>query len=118
MWSGYLKSYKRTLRGMAYGIWHVEVETDNALLLEILRSGFACVNNIAEVRLLHTWIAKDWQVKLRLLLRDGNKVADCLAKEISGSLNQLIILDEYVIYVQRLLETNVDHATSDVIDEN
>ncbi|MBA0763745.1 hypothetical protein Gotri_013166, partial [Gossypium trilobum] len=37
----------------------VEVETDNALLLEILHFGFSCVNNIAEVRLLHTWIAKD-----------------------------------------------------------
>ncbi|MBA0729001.1 hypothetical protein Golax_025775, partial [Gossypium laxum] len=103
---------------LGVGIRQVEVETNNALLLEILDSGFACVNNIAEVRLLHTWIAKDWQVKLRLLLRDGNKVADCLAKEILRSLNQLIIIDEYLIHVQRLLETNVYHTTSDVIDEN
>ncbi|MBA0680465.1 hypothetical protein Goari_012159, partial [Gossypium aridum] len=43
------------------GFRQVEVETDNALLLEILHFGFSCVNNIAEVRLLHTWIAKDWQ---------------------------------------------------------
>ncbi|MBA0824109.1 hypothetical protein Goarm_020792 [Gossypium armourianum] len=41
------------------GFRQVEVETDNALLMEILRSSFACVNNIAKVRLLHTWIAKD-----------------------------------------------------------
>ncbi|KAK5813023.1 hypothetical protein PVK06_028469 [Gossypium arboreum] len=43
------------------GFRQVEVETDNALLLEILHFGFSCVNNIAEVRLLYTWIAKDWQ---------------------------------------------------------
>ncbi|MBA0737144.1 hypothetical protein Gogos_010619, partial [Gossypium gossypioides] len=41
------------------GFRQVEVETDNALLLEILHFGLSCVNNIAKVRLLHTWIAKD-----------------------------------------------------------
>ncbi|MBA0642968.1 hypothetical protein Goklo_027294 [Gossypium klotzschianum] len=66
------------------GFRKVEVETDNALLLEILRS-------------------------------DGNRVADCLAKEI---LNQLIILDELSIYVRRLLKIDVYHVMSDVIDGN
>ncbi|KAH1123143.1 hypothetical protein J1N35_006303 [Gossypium stocksii] len=101
-----------------WGFRQVELETDNALLLEILRSSFTCVNNvnnIAKVRLLHTWIAKDWQMKLRLLSRNGNKVVDCLAKEI---LNQLIILDELSIYVQRLLKIDVYHIMSDVIDRN
>ncbi|MBA0551353.1 hypothetical protein Golob_022241 [Gossypium lobatum] len=74
------------------GFRQVEVETDNALLLEILHF-----------------------VKLRLLSRDGNRVADCLAKEI---LNQLIILDELSIYVRRLLKIDVYHVTSDVIDGN
>ncbi|MBA0849030.1 hypothetical protein Goshw_010201 [Gossypium schwendimanii] len=74
------------------GFRQVEVETDNALLLEILHS-----------------------VKLRLLSRDGNRDADCLAKEI---LNQLIILDELSIYVQRLLKIDVYHVSSDVTDGN
>ncbi|MBA0737143.1 hypothetical protein Gogos_010619 [Gossypium gossypioides] len=85
------------------GFRQVEVETDNALLLEILHFGLSCVNNIAKVRLLHTWIAKDWQVKLRLLSRDGNRVTNYLAKEILGSLNQLAILDEPLIYVRHIL---------------
>ncbi|PPR84334.1 hypothetical protein GOBAR_AA36378 [Gossypium barbadense] len=37
--------------------------------------------------------------KLRLLSKDGNRVTNYLAKEILGSLNQLIILDEPSIYV-------------------
>ncbi|KAH1106498.1 hypothetical protein J1N35_010266 [Gossypium stocksii] len=98
-----------------WGFQQVEVEIDNALLLEILHFGFSCVNNIVEVKLLHTWIAKDWQVKLRLLSRDGNRVTNYLAKEILGSLNQLIILDEPSIYVRHLLEIDVYHAMSDVI---
>ncbi|MBA0777611.1 hypothetical protein Gotri_005612, partial [Gossypium trilobum] len=88
------------------------------LICSLIGNFAACVNNIAKVRLLHTWIAKDWQVKLRLLSRDGNKVADCFTKEILGSLNQLIILDKPLIYVQRLLETDGYHTTSNVIDEN
>ncbi|MFQ6655018.1 hypothetical protein Gotur_025750, partial [Gossypium turneri] len=68
--------------------------------------------------LLHIWIVKDWQEKLRLLLRDGNRVANCLDNEISRSLNQLIILDEPLIYVRRLLETVVYHTMSDVIQKN
>ncbi|MBA0816957.1 hypothetical protein Gohar_001563, partial [Gossypium harknessii] len=32
----------------------VEVESDNALLVDILRNGLAGTNNVAEVRMIHT----------------------------------------------------------------
>ncbi|MBA0709691.1 hypothetical protein Golax_024714, partial [Gossypium laxum] len=57
-------------------------------------------------------------VKLRLLSRDGNRVTNYLAKESLGSLNQLVILDEPLIYVRHLLEIDIYHAMSDIIDEN
>ncbi|KAG8501357.1 hypothetical protein CXB51_003529 [Gossypium anomalum] len=57
----------------------VEVESDNALLIDIIRNGFVANNNTMEVRLVHEWCNKEWQVKLQHVLTESNKVVDCLA---------------------------------------
>ncbi|MBA0607968.1 hypothetical protein Godav_020224 [Gossypium davidsonii] len=51
------------------GFRKVEVETDNALLLEILRSGFACVNNIAKEILNQLIILDELSIYVRRLLK-------------------------------------------------
>ncbi|MBA0586668.1 hypothetical protein Gorai_017401 [Gossypium raimondii] len=48
----------------------VEIKSDNALLIDTLHNGLAAVNNIVEVRMIHEWFYKGWEVKCRLILRD------------------------------------------------
>ncbi|MBA0744316.1 hypothetical protein Gogos_006948 [Gossypium gossypioides] len=62
------------------------------MLINNLRNGLATVNNIVEVRMIHEWFYKSWEVKCRYILKDSNKVANCLAKEAEGRMNQLLFL--------------------------
>lgn len=55
------------------GYRQIEVNCDNALLIDTIRNGFAPVSNIREVRLIHEWCKKDWKVKFRHVLRDCNE---------------------------------------------
>ncbi|MBA0572160.1 hypothetical protein Golob_002518, partial [Gossypium lobatum] len=47
------------------GFRQVEMESDNALLIDTIRNDFVENSNIVEVRLIHEWCNRDWQVKLR-----------------------------------------------------
>ncbi|MBA0857067.1 hypothetical protein Goshw_007018 [Gossypium schwendimanii] len=73
----------------AHGFQQV-VESDNAILVDILQNGLVENNSVAEVRMIHTWVSKNWQVRIRLISRDCNRVVDCMANEARGSLDQLI----------------------------
>ncbi|MFQ6631245.1 hypothetical protein Gotur_008821 [Gossypium turneri] len=70
----------------AHGFQQV-VESDNALLVDILQNGLAENNSVAEVRMIHTWVSKNWQVRIRLISRDCNRVVDCMANEARGDLS-------------------------------
>ncbi|MBA0745494.1 hypothetical protein Gogos_008068, partial [Gossypium gossypioides] len=74
------------------GFEMVEVENENALLLDTIISGFAANSNTVEVRLIHEWCNRNWQVKLQHVLRESNKVVDCLTKTARGEMNQLVVL--------------------------
>ncbi|MFQ6622279.1 hypothetical protein Gotur_002322 [Gossypium turneri] len=67
------------------GYKQVQINYDNALLIDTIHNGFASISNIREVRLIHEWCHKDWKIKFRHVLRESNKVADCLAKAKIGS---------------------------------
>lgn len=58
------------------GFRHVEVESANALLVNIMKNGLDENNNVTEVKLIYTWASKNWQVKFSLISRDSNRVAD------------------------------------------
>ncbi|MBA0807688.1 hypothetical protein Gohar_023478, partial [Gossypium harknessii] len=72
-------------------VW-VEVESDNAVLIDTIINGFAANSNTVEVRLIHEGCNRNWQVKLRHVLRESNKVVDCLTKTARGGMNQLVVL--------------------------
>ncbi|MBA0702049.1 hypothetical protein Goari_027025, partial [Gossypium aridum] len=87
-----------------FAITRVEINCDNAMLLDIIRNGFASISNIVEVWLIHEWYNKDWKVKFRHVLRGSSKVADCLAKTAIEKLNQVVLFPVPPQYVIRLLE--------------
>ncbi|MBA0691236.1 hypothetical protein Goari_008875, partial [Gossypium aridum] len=78
--------------GWIKGFVQVEVESDNAVLIDTIISGFAANSNTIEVRLIHEWCNRNWQVKLRHVLRESYKVVDCLTKTARGGMNQLVVL--------------------------
>ncbi|MBA0701147.1 hypothetical protein Goari_027443 [Gossypium aridum] len=92
------------------GFRQVEVESDNALLIDSIRNGFAANSNTVEVQLIHEWCNRDWQVKLRHVLRESNKVADCLEKTVEGGMNQLVVLADPPSHVRRLLKEDIDSS--------
>ncbi|KAH1046355.1 hypothetical protein J1N35_037139 [Gossypium stocksii] len=47
------------------GFKQVEINCDNAMLIDTIRNGFTSISNIVEVRLIHEWYNKDWKVKFR-----------------------------------------------------
>ncbi|MBA0642258.1 hypothetical protein Goklo_026681 [Gossypium klotzschianum] len=63
------------------GFRQVELECDNAMLIEFIRNGWAS--------------------------RDANKVADCIAKANGGVMDQLIIFENSSRYVRDLLEEDI-----------
>ncbi|MBA0850059.1 hypothetical protein Goshw_024642 [Gossypium schwendimanii] len=71
------------------GFRQVELECDNAMLIEFIRNG---------------WASK---VKSRHIQRDANKVVDCIAKANGGMMDQLIIFEDSSRYVQNLLEEDI-----------
>ncbi|MBA0549022.1 hypothetical protein Golob_020083 [Gossypium lobatum] len=74
------------------------------MLIDTICNGFASISNIAEVQLIHEWCNKNWKVKFRHVLRESNKVVDCLAKAAIGKLNQVVLFPILPQYVIRLLE--------------
>ncbi|MBA0570929.1 hypothetical protein Golob_004529, partial [Gossypium lobatum] len=55
------------------GFKQVEINYDNAMLIDTICNGFASISNIAEVQIIHEWCNKDWKVKFRHVLRGSNK---------------------------------------------
>ncbi|KAH1039050.1 hypothetical protein J1N35_040793, partial [Gossypium stocksii] len=92
------------------GFRQVDVERDNALLIDTIRNNFVANSIIVEVRLIHEWCNKDWQVKLRHVRRESNKVVDCFAKTAGGGINQLFELVDPPSHVRRLLEEDIDSS--------
>ncbi|MBA0561380.1 hypothetical protein Golob_018216, partial [Gossypium lobatum] len=66
------------------GFRRVEVESDNVLLVDILRNGLTGTKSVVEVRMIHTWVSKKLQVRYKLISRDSNRLDDCITKEAIG----------------------------------
>lgn len=68
----------RIARDKSY--WKIEIESDNALLVELLLPGGGATSNIVELCLLHQLIHRLWQIRLKHIKRDQKGMADHLAK--------------------------------------
>ncbi|MBA0839154.1 hypothetical protein Goarm_004915, partial [Gossypium armourianum] len=47
------------------GFRKVELESDDALLIEAIQNGLVAVSNVDEVKMIHNYCSKAWQVKFR-----------------------------------------------------
>ncbi|MBA0813798.1 hypothetical protein Gohar_027620, partial [Gossypium harknessii] len=95
------------------GFGQAELECDNVLLVDVLRNGLATISSIVEIRLIHEWCSKDWQIKFRHISRDSNKVADQLAKMDEDIINCLVTLEDSPLSVRDLLEKDIYNLSMD-----
>lgn len=85
----------------------IEVESDNVILIDIINNHYAMDNNLSEVRLIHSLLVKDWQVRFWHNPREQNKVVDHLVNIITGDLNRLCTFKELPTSVRILLSVDL-----------
>ncbi|MFQ6640405.1 hypothetical protein Gotur_016121 [Gossypium turneri] len=76
----------------AQGFRQVELESDNAWLIDVIQNGLAVDNNCSEIRLILDWCSKDWDVKLRHILRDNPLpyVRDLLEEDVQRPMHTMV----------------------------
>ncbi|MBA0712173.1 hypothetical protein Golax_011291 [Gossypium laxum] len=89
------------------GFRQVELESDNTMLNEFIRNGWASMSNVDEIKCIHDWCLKPWEVKFRHIQRDANKVADYIAKADGSVMDQLIIFYNLRNYARDFLEEDI-----------
>ncbi|MFQ6667856.1 hypothetical protein Gotur_033735 [Gossypium turneri] len=72
------------------------MESDNKMLIETICNGLTTISSVAEVRQIHGWCSKNWEVKFR----HTDKIVDCIAKADGGVIEQLVILEDPPHYVR------------------
>ncbi|MBA0761859.1 hypothetical protein Gotri_024442 [Gossypium trilobum] len=93
----------------------VELESDNALLIEILQMSLASVSSVVEVQLIHDLYLKDRRVKFRSIRRTNNKVADHLTKMTSSDFEHFVVLEELLHEINTVLDKN---TRSSILEES
>ncbi|MBA0760930.1 hypothetical protein Gotri_023642, partial [Gossypium trilobum] len=58
----------------------LEMECDNALLIEFVLTGNAVSSNLAELCLINGYLRKNWKTRIRHIYRSQNMAADQMAK--------------------------------------
>lgn len=67
----------------AKGVRKLEVDSDNALLMETITKGEVIDSHLRELRSIHDMVNRDWKVFFRHIPRKRNAVADHMAKSIA-----------------------------------
>ncbi|MFQ6653554.1 hypothetical protein Gotur_024887 [Gossypium turneri] len=93
----------------------VELESDNALLIEILQMSLASVSSVVEVQLIHDLCLKDRRVKFKSIRRTNNKVADHLTKMTSSDFEHFVVLEELSNEINTFLDKN---TCSSILEES
>ncbi|MBA0848931.1 hypothetical protein Goshw_008843 [Gossypium schwendimanii] len=62
------------------GYRQLEVECDNALLVELILAGRAADSHLTEMCLIHHLVSRNWKILVRLTSRSQNTVVDHMAK--------------------------------------
>lgn len=86
------------------GFRKIEVESDNALLVELFQSGGRSNSSVAEMRLIHQILQRDWEIRLRHISRNANETTDAMAKLIRVGDSMLHIFTEPPVTVTRFLQ--------------
>lgn len=67
------------------------------------------MSNVDEIRCIHNWCLKHWEVKFRHIQKDANKVKDCIAKADGDVMDQLIIFYILSSYARDFLKKDIRH---------
>ncbi|MBA0556451.1 hypothetical protein Golob_026552, partial [Gossypium lobatum] len=102
--------YKGLTLAWKKGFCKVVTESDNALLIDIIVSDYAANNNLSELCLIHDICNQDWQLKFRHVLREQNRLADCMAKVVLSELNRLLAFENPPDHVRSLFEEDAHRA--------
>ncbi|MFQ6667668.1 hypothetical protein Gotur_033607, partial [Gossypium turneri] len=114
-WSGrlpylYKAIYERLNLAWKKGFHKVVTESDNALLIDIIGNGYATDNNLSELRLIHDLCKQDCQLKFWHVLREHNRLVDCIAKVVPSDLNRLSAFEDSPDHAQSLFEEYAHRA--------
>ncbi|MBA0601366.1 hypothetical protein Gorai_004546 [Gossypium raimondii] len=66
----------------SWGSRQVELELDNALLVELMLVGNSIAGHIVELCAIHKILHRHWKVRIRHIPRAHNEVADFMAKQV------------------------------------
>ncbi|MBA0682342.1 hypothetical protein Goari_024069, partial [Gossypium aridum] len=88
------------------GFRQLELECDNALLVETILVGGAADSNLTELRLIYRLLNRNWKVHIRHIPRTHNKVADHLAKCTATSFMKQQLIEEPPHLVRDLILTD------------
>ncbi|KAK5803763.1 hypothetical protein PVK06_031412 [Gossypium arboreum] len=81
----------------------VEIECDNALLVESLLANGYANSKMVELLLIHSILNREWKVRIHHVPRSQNMVADHMTRLAISSLPSLVVFEEPSISVQGLL---------------
>ncbi|KAK5832187.1 hypothetical protein PVK06_015987 [Gossypium arboreum] len=113
-WLGVNNKTKGVHRGSG-GYHQVEIENNNTLLIVVIQNRVVVSSKYSEVRQVYEWCFKDWVVTFYQILRDNNSVVDCIAKEVRGEMEKLIIHVDPPKYVRSILEDDIHRVMHTLI---
>ncbi|KAK5833904.1 hypothetical protein PVK06_017770 [Gossypium arboreum] len=85
------------------GLRQVEVECNNALLVELLLVSGSIDSRMVELHLIHSILNHEWKVRIRHVSRSQNVVADHMARLAVSSPPSIVVFEESPISVQGIL---------------
>ncbi|KAH1130454.1 hypothetical protein J1N35_001832 [Gossypium stocksii] len=65
------------------GYQQVELESDNALLVELMLVGNSTASHIVELHAIHKILHRNWKVQIHHISKTHNEVADFIAKHVA-----------------------------------
>ncbi|MBA0597257.1 hypothetical protein Gorai_007069, partial [Gossypium raimondii] len=86
----------------------LEIECNNALLVESVLIGRAASSNVAELRLINCCLKRNWKTRISHILRSQNMVADQMAKFTYDNQIGLKLFEDPLISVQEILLSDDD----------
>ncbi|KAH1115691.1 hypothetical protein J1N35_009069 [Gossypium stocksii] len=86
------------------GYRQLEIECDNALLVESVLTRNAANSNLVELRLINVYLKRNWKTRIHHILRSQNMVADQMAKCTYDNEFGLKLFEDPPILVQEILQ--------------
>ncbi|MBA0634562.1 hypothetical protein Godav_028878, partial [Gossypium davidsonii] len=73
------------------GYRQVELESDNALLVELVLAGNSTASHIVELHAIHKILHRNWKVQIRHIPRAHNEVAGFMAKHAAPRFTSILV---------------------------